>query len=62
MHDAVPNAMLCTVSWICCRCPIEKTICHSVGKTAQIVYGIKLRRGLTTLLNVARDSQNISST
>ena len=41
---------------------MEKALCHSVGNTTQIVYGIKLRRRLATLLNVARDSQNISST
>ena len=62
IHDAVPNAMLCTVSWIRCCCPTEKTIQHNVGNMTQIVCAIKLRRRLATLLNVARDSQNISNT
>ena len=44
------------------RHSIKKTIRHSVGNAAQIVYGINLRRRLATLLNVAQDSQNISST
>ena len=51
-----------TVSCICCHCSMKKTICHSVGNATEIVYGIKLRRRLTPLLNVACDSQNISST
>ena len=41
---------------------MEKTIHHNVGNTTQIVCAIKLRRRLATLLNVACDSQNISST
>ena len=41
---------------------MEKIIHHNVGNTTQIVYGVKLRRRLATLLNVARDSQNILST
>ena len=41
---------------------VEKTICHSERNTIQIVCGFKLRKRLATLLNVARDSKNISST
>ena len=41
---------------------MQKTIRHNIGNTTQIVCDIKLRRRLATLLNVAHDSQNISST
>ena len=62
IHDAMPIAMLCTVLWICCRCIVEKTTRYNVVNTTQIVCVVKLRRRLATLLNVARDSQNILST
>ena len=54
--------MVHIVSWICCHYLVQNTICHNVGNTTQIVCAIKLRRRFATLLNVARDSQNISST
>ena len=41
---------------------MEKTIRHKARNTTQIVCAIKLRRRLATLLNVAHDGQNISST
>ena len=52
-----------TMLWIYYRCPVEKAIRHSVRKyNTKIVCGIQLRRRLSIFLNVARDSQNISST
>lgn len=54
--------MLRTTSCICCPYPTQKTIRHNVGNTTQIACAVKLRRRPATLLNVARDSQNISST
>ena len=62
IRNAVSNAMLCTVLWVCCRYPMETTIRHSIRNTTQIVHGIKLRRRLATLLSVACDSPNISNT
>ena len=40
---------------------MKKTTWHNVKNKAQIVCGLKLRMRLATLLNVARDSQNILS-
>ena len=59
--------MLCTMS--CC---VERRACgvaalyraihQNIGNTIQIVCAMKFTGRLATLLNVARDSQNISST
>ena len=54
--------MLRIASCICCHYPLENAICPNIRNTTQIVYAVKLRGRFAPLLNVARDSQNISST
>ena len=41
---------------------MQNTIRHNLGDMTQIVCAIELKRRLATLLNVARNSQNMSST
>ena len=53
--------MLCIASCMSCRYLVQNGMHHNVGKTTQIVCTMKLRGQLATILNAARDNQDISS-